>query len=70
MPHKVPQRRRIEIINEILILIAIYNMVLFTPFVTNDEAIENYYSLSFLVIVVVLILLNIIRIFINIAYGI
>jgi len=34
-PHRVASKRRIELINEVLILFSIYNLVLFTPFVLN-----------------------------------
>ena len=50
--------RRSHLFNEIMVLSAIYNLVLFTPFVINKEIVFMYYGNSFIGILALLTVVN------------
>ena len=45
---------------------SIYNLILFTPFVSNAEVSASFYSFSYIGILSLIVLLNLMRIFLNI----
>ena len=65
-PHKIQTRRRIEMFNEIMILLCIYNMMLFTPFVIDTAVIYSIYGNTFLGVLLLMVFVNFGRIVMNV----